>query len=196
MTALERENRFDEIYLQYSRLVWWHIWNKVAADPADKEDIVQNIWMGIWKSVDKIQPGKEHAYVESVIRNQINKFIYYRTRDNKLTSVEKENSSEGEDYSLLEITEILDQSDEYTYLELLDVIDKALDEEEFNLFIEYYQGVSLREIATNHHKGFKKMEEVFDVIKDKLSKAFEQEAKLPFLYKRRKHKRGKYKKNK
>ena len=191
MNALEKEQRFNEIYEQYKSLVWWYVYNKFIGSHADKEDICQRIWMGVWKSIEKIEPGKEHAWLYKTITNQINKAIYYSMRDKQSMTIEEENSSEGDAFDLLEITDLIDQMDEYSYFELLDTIENTLTEEEFELFIHYIQGIPISQLRKIYHVGFSTLVNKYEVIRQKLSVALEQEAKFDFLFKRVSGKKGK-----
>ena len=56
---MSSEDRFNEIYKKYNGLVWWYLHNKMRGSYADKEDVSQKIWQGVWEKIDKIEPGKE-----------------------------------------------------------------------------------------------------------------------------------------
>lgn len=184
MTHEEKEKRFNEIYEKYDKLVWWHLHHSLVGDKADLEDVNQLIWMGIWKSVDKILPGKEHAFVYRVIQNQIKKYIYYRTRDRKSRGITTENS-EGDEYTLADICKTLTHSNDFEYLELLDTIESALTEQEFEVFIEYFQGCNLTDLMKHFHLGIYSMNEILESIKVKLSDVFNEEATLPYIIRRK-----------
>ena len=172
MNAIEKEQRFNEIYDQYCNLVKWHVWNKFIGTNADKEDICQQIWMGVWNSIERIEPGKEHAFLYKTITNQINKAIYYSMRDKKTTTIEKEESSEGEYFDLLEITKLIDQMDDYSYFELMDTVENILTEDEFQIFLAFIAGVTKIDIEKSFNITKHNRAKVFNTIDRKLAKEF------------------------
>lgn len=177
---MNNEDRFNELYNQYDRLVWTYL-NKNIINRQDREDVHQLIWLGIWSSIDKIEPGKEHAFLYRVTMNQIHKLYYYSSRDFKNTTrSEKVESSEGTEFNILDITDELDKADDFAYFELLDEIESVLTEEEYNYFIALYQGFITSEIRDYYKVEWKHIRNVFTSIKEKLTAHFGQEVVLPF----------------
>ena len=185
---MTKEERFLELYDKYDNLVWTYLHKNIWVFE-DREDVHQLIWMGIWNSIDKIQPGHEHAFLYQVIMRQIHKLYYYSTRDKKLTSTQKEESSEGDEFNLLDITEILDESDDYSYFELWDTIENTLNEEELEIFLQYYQNIPITHIRRNIHIGYEKFNAILESIKYKLSEALGIEVTLPLIKKRNRKKK-------
>ena len=170
MDALEQ--RFNEIYEQYKDLVWWHVSHKFVGNNADKEDIVQQIWMGVWQHIDRIPDEKVHAFLYKTITNQINKAIYYSMRDKKVSTIEKEETSEGEHFDLLEITKLIDQMDDYSYFELMDTVENILTEDEFQIFLAFIAGISKMDIEKAFKINKHKRAKIFNTIDRKLAKEF------------------------
>ena len=79
--------------------------------------------MGVWKAIDRIEPGKEHAFIYRVIENQLKKFFYYNSRNSKYFRREEIENSEGDEFSVIDTcSELLHETeDRYTYFEILDV---------------------------------------------------------------------------
>jgi len=187
MTEEEKVREFEDFYNEYQNLVWWHLHNKVVATREDKEDIFQKIWMGVWEHIDTTPKDKRHAFLYRVIENQIKKFFYYRKRDRHLT-MEQEETSEGKEYNILDITKELDAADDYSYFELLDTIESTLTDEELDLFIYYYEGIARLQIQKKYHMDYFTLKKKYEVIKEKLSEAFGQPVTLPLT---RIHKKSK-----
>lgn len=170
--AIEKEIRFQELYTKYNRLVWTYL-NKGIYSREDREDVAQQIWIGVWEHVDRIPEDKEHAFLYQVIQRQIHKLYYYSTRDRKTyRSMEKEESSEGEHFNLLEITDAIDQMNEYEYFELMDTVQDILTEEEFKAFLAYTQGISRQGIQKHFNISSYYTRKLFSSINKKLTKEF------------------------
>jgi len=169
---IEKEIRFQELYTNYNRLVWTYL-NKNIKNRTDREDVFQQIWLGIWESIDKIEPGKEHAFIRKVIMNQIHKLYYYSTRDRKWTkSMEAENSEDEEEFSLVDISKEIREQDDYEYLEIMDAIESILTEEEFQIFLAYFQGITKKAIEKAFNLSPYERKLVYKSIDEKLTKEF------------------------
>ena len=147
--------------------------------------------MAVWDHRGRIPKEKRHAFLYQVIMRQMHKLYYYTKRDNKISTIDKEETSEGDHFDLLDITDVVDQMDEYSYFELMDAIQNALDEEEFQLFMYYLQGIPISQLRGKLHKSFQTITDKYEVIKQKLTVALGQDVKFAFLFKRVSGKKGK-----
>lgn len=183
---MSKIERFQEIYEKYHKLVWHYVINNIKGDKCDHEDVFQQVWMGVWSSIEKIQPGKEHAFLYKVIMNQIYKFYYYNTKYRKAQRIELEESSEGDSFNLSDLCNEIARSDDYEYFEILDAIESVLTEEEFDIFLHYLQGFSRKELVKQLNIKRNALYRKIESIKTKLSDLFEQEATLPYFITKKK----------
>lgn len=77
LTLLQRngESRaFEALYNRYFAPVYRYVY-KVMQDKETAEDLVQNIFIGLWKNVDKLHIENLRAYLFGAARNQIAKHL-------------------------------------------------------------------------------------------------------------------------
>lgn len=71
----EKEQRFIQIYQSYTSEVYQFIYARSGFDPATAEDITQDIFLDIFKSLDRFKGFcSERTWVYKIARNKLNDF--------------------------------------------------------------------------------------------------------------------------
>lgn len=141
---------------------------------------MQKIWLAVWEHIDRVPDDKWHAFLYSVVRRQEKKYIYYATRDNKTQSMVQSETSEGDEFNVIDLyTDALYEADDYLYLELLDAIEDILTEEEMQYFIAYLQGQSKTQMMKLFKVGHNAVRNKFRIMGEKFEKEFGRKATFP-----------------
>jgi len=92
---MTRESSFSQIYANYFKRIYNFIFSKTRSQD-DTEDIVQETFTGIWRSLDKIDQEKNlTSWVYQIARNKLNDYLKRKYKiSEKSTLLSLDNISE------------------------------------------------------------------------------------------------------
>ena len=119
------ESAYIQLIEKYSRLMWKIAWGILqdAADIADVEDCISEVFYKLWKSPELLDPekGSIRNYLSQMTRNAAIDLLRKRSRERTTDMDEDEYNDEDIDTVLLEV---IQNEDKEALLKIMDAMDE------------------------------------------------------------------------
>jgi len=142
---MTKEKQFQQIYSLFFNKVYNFIFSRTNSQD-DAEDIVQDTFIGIWKSMDKLDVSRNlGAWVFQIARNKLNDYL-----KSKYKVLERTTSQPTDNISEENLDDYTDDNREYlskAHKEAMKMIEKLDDNYRKVLELRYIKGYKIKEVA-------------------------------------------------